>query len=311
MPEELSGVIVVDKPAGLTSHDVVARVRRAIHARRVGHTGTLDPLATGVLPLVVGRATRLARFLAAGEKVYDAELRLGVATDTYDVTGSPVAGATAELPDRHRVESALARFHGTFWQTPPAFSAKKIGGVPAYALARRRVPVAPAPVTVTVFRLELTELNGDRVRLHIVSSAGFYVRSLAHEVGRVLGCGAHLTALRRERSGEFTLADAAPLDEIERDAAAVSRRLRPLGALLPELPALVLTPQGARRAAHGNPVPAEDTVARLQGPGARSSSQPTTEATGFVRLLDAHGALVAIAESDPARTALQPIVVLV
>ncbi len=189
IPASVNGALVIDKPAGPSSHDVVARVRRALRVERVGHTGTLDPLAMGVLPLLLGQATRLARFLAAGDKAYDARIRLGVATDTYDAAGEPVARASGTLdgvaiPDPSAVAHALAEFRGAIQQTPPPFSAKRIGGMRAYDLARRKAPVAPAPVTVTVHALDLVGVDGSAVDVRLVSSAGFYVRSLAHDLGR-------------------------------------------------------------------------------------------------------------------------------
>src|SRR3954453_19276487 len=221
----MNGVLVVDKPIGPTSHDVVARVRRILGERRIGHTGTLDPLATGVLPLVIGRATRLARFLSASDKTYEAEVTLGLATDSGDkegrTVGVPYAGA---LPGPAAVEQALGQFRGSFLQRPPALSAKKIGGVRSYALARQarfaqggpaaagdvsttREPAAVVldPVTVTVSRLEILNYGAPTLLLRIVCSAGFYVRSLARDLGEALGTGGHLTALRRTASGRLAV----------------------------------------------------------------------------------------------------------
>ena len=218
----MDGLLVIDKPVGPTSHDVVARVRRALRERRIGHTGTLDPLATGVLPLVVGRATRLARFLSGSDKSYEAEVRLGVATDTDDAEGLPVGEAhSASWPTRDVIDRALDSFRGQFAQTPPAFSAKKVAGRRSYTIHRgrtrdgvRSVP-GPSPLQsqrVTVTQLTLTECAGDRVRLTVICSAGFYVRALARDLGERLGTGAHLAALRRTRVGDLTLDQAVPLD---------------------------------------------------------------------------------------------------
>ena len=218
MPGTLDGLLVVDKPSGPSSHDVVARVRRALGERRIGHTGTLDPLATGVLLLVLGRATRLARFLTARTKTYDAVVRLGVATDTYDADGTPVGPAHAGAwPDAEAVARALDAFRGTFAQQPPAFSAKKVGGVRSYQAARQHaarpdaaVPL-PAPVSVTTYALDVIEQADALLTLRVVCSAGFYVRALAHDLGAALGCGAHLVGLRRTETSGFTLDDALPL----------------------------------------------------------------------------------------------------
>jgi tRNA pseudouridine55 synthase len=295
----MDGVLVVDKPAGPTSHDVVVRVRRALGERRIGHTGTLDPLATGVLPLVVGRATRLAQLLTATPKTYDAVIRLGRETDTYDVTGTEVRDwrprrSAAEIT-REELERALERFRGTFWQQPPPFSAKKVGGRRAYSLARRRRPVVLSPVPVTVEALDLVGYDPpDRVRVRLVSSAGFYARAFAHDLGAVLGCGGCLEALRREKSGGFGLDIAVPLDVVEQEGPAAAARLVPLGALLPDLPGVVLTERGVARARHGHAVTPTEFA-----PSLAASSAVDRRVAPRVRLLDRHGRLVAVAEVGP------------
>src|SRR3982751_5194175 len=209
----MDGLLVIDKPAGPTSHDVVARMRRALGERRIGHTGTLDPGASGVLPLVVGRATRLAKFLSGGSKIYEAIVRLGVATNTYDADGSPVGAAwTGAMPSRDAIDAALAAFRGVCLQRPPIYSAKKIDGERSYNIARASHPAqpagpAPAAVSVTVHRLDLVGVNSEEVTLVVEASAGFYVRSLAHDLGQRLGTGAHLSALRRTQASGLTLED--------------------------------------------------------------------------------------------------------
>jgi tRNA pseudouridine55 synthase len=299
----MNGVLVVDKPSGPTSHDVVGRVRRALGTRRIGHTGTLDPLATGVLPLVIGRATRLAQFLSSDAKEYLADVRFGFATTTYDALGSEVAGYVGEeLPagpvDLSGLDCALEEFRGTYLQTPPAFSAKKVSGTPAYELARAGQRPALRSVEVTVSALEIVERGDRTARLRVVCSSGFYVRSLAHELGQRLGCGAHLAALRRTRAGSFQLSDAVPLDVIEAEGAAAASRLIPLERLLPAVPGVVLTGEGVRRALHGNLVPPSEYVPEERPAGPR------------VRLLDEGGSLLGIAESE-AGGVLHPVVVLV
>jgi tRNA pseudouridine55 synthase len=299
----MNGVLVVDKPSGPTSHDVVGRVRRAIGTRRVGHTGTLDPLATGVLPLVVGRATRLAQFLSADDKEYLADVRFGVATTTYDALGSETPGVAGDERehgpvDLSSLDRALDEFRGTYLQTPPAFSAKKIAGKPAYELARAGQAPELTPVEVTVSAIEVVEAGDCDVRLRVVCSSGFYVRTLAHELGQRLGCGAHLAALRRTRAGSFHLRDAVALDEVEADRARAASRLVPLERLLPELAPAVLTGEGVRRALHGNLVPPSEYRSAAVATGTR------------VRLLDEAGALLGIAEPEPGG-ALHPVIVLV
>ena len=310
----MNGVLVVDKPLGPTSHDVVARVRHATGISRIGHTGTLDPLATGVLPLVIGRATRLAQFLTSDEKEYLAGIRLGVATATYDAEERVVRNPNGEpvmlLPIAHRpalvaddLREALTSFTGTFWQVPPPFSAKKVAGTPAYLLARRRKAVELKPVEVTVSELELVSYTDGLATVRLVCSSGFYVRSLAHDFGGRLGCGAHLESLRRIRAGEFELRQAVPLPVIQEQGTAALSRLVPLESLLAGLRHVVVNERGARRAAHGNALAAEDL---RDADGAA----PAAPAPGPVRVLDADGALLAIGQ-EIGGGLLQPVVVLV
>lgn len=301
------GVLVVDKPAGMTSHDVVLCARRLLGVRRIGHIGTLDPLATGVLPLVVGRATRLAALLSGGRKTYRAVIRLGLATDTHDAAGAPLPGppgaeARARGLEREAVEAACRRFTGVFRQQPPAFSAKKVDGVRAYRLARRQRQVDLRPVEVTVHDFGILALDDARLHCRVSCSPGFYMRTLAHDLGQALGCGGCLEQLRRERSGAFTLEDAVDLQAGADGPRALRETLIALAALLPELPAIVVTPHGARRASHGNPLRPADIAGgaeRLAGGGA-----------GDVRVCDAAGSLLAIA-APAAGGALHPRIVLV
>jgi tRNA pseudouridine55 synthase len=250
----MDGLLLIDKPRGLTSHDVVARLRGVTGERRVGHTGTLDPLATGLLPLVFGRATRLASLLAAGEKTYEATVALGQATDTDDSAGRPVGEARDTAGVAGRLHEVLQGFRGTFDQTPPIHSAKKVAGTPAYTLARQDRPVALKPVTVTVHALELIEQGDREIRLTMRVTAGFYVRALARDLGNRLGCGAHLAALRRTATGSFVVEDALGLDEAIRFGPALGSHLIPPAAALPALPAVVVTAPGLERVRHGNPV---------------------------------------------------------
>jgi tRNA pseudouridine55 synthase len=288
---DVDGLLVIDKPEGPTSHDVVARVRRLLRIPGVGHTGTLDPMATGVLPLVLGKATRLARFLTSDAKRYQAEVRLGVATDTYDRQGDATGDAVAVAVTREDVEAALSGFRGEITQTPPSYSAKKIGGVSAHRLARRGEAVTPAAVQVTVHHLELLEFSGDRLTLEVHCSAGFYVRSLAHDLGAALGCGAHLTALRRTASGDWTLAHAMPLAECERDQDAMRAHVVPLSALLASWPAATVNVDGERRVRHGQMLRPADLISPEAGAGGADEA----EIEG-VRVLTVAGDLIAIAQ---------------
>ncbi len=295
----MNGVLLVDKPSGLTSHDVVARLRRATGERAIGHTGTLDPRATGLLPLVLGRATRLASLLSSGDKTYDATVCLGVATDTDDADGQPLGTPVTTLPDAGAVDEALDTFRGTFQQVPPRHSAKKIAGRKAYELARRAQPVELAPVAVTVTALERLSFDGALLQIRVSAGSGFYVRALARDLGARLGCGAHLQALRRTRSGGFDVSSAIPLDEAERLGRALETRLIPAADALPHLPSVKMTASGLTRAMHGNPLGPTDLEGRWV---------PPAGAGGPVRLLADDGRLVALAHSRGG--ALHPVTVL-
>jgi tRNA pseudouridine55 synthase len=307
----MDGLLVLDKPVGPTSHDVVARVRRLLAEPRVGHTGTLDPGASGVLPLVIGRATRLARFLSGADKSYEATIQLGTATDSWDSDGRPTGLACAgPFPDRKTIEHALDRFRGTFLQQPPAYSAKRIAGTRSHRLARAAasdatsVPILPAPVEVTVSALKLLEVDGARVTIRVDCSAGFYVRGLAHDLGEQLGTGAHLAGLRRVRSGEVTIADATPLAILERDADAARAAIVPLRQILPGLPGLRLTREGVRRAGHGLDVGLAHVEAGLDAGAFPAGARA-------LRLLDQDGDLIAVGEPVEESGLLHPAVVLV
>jgi len=210
----MNAVLIIDKPAGLTSHDVVNRARRILNERSIGHLGTLDPMATGVLPLVIGSLTRLAQFYTASEKTYEGAIRFGFATDTYDAEGEATTATQDVTLQADQVEAVAAHFRGLIEQTPPPFSAKKIKGVPAYKLARKQQEVVLKPVQVEIKALEILSVERDRVRFRARVASGTYMRSVAHEMGRELGCGAHLESLRRTAVAEFTLEDAHTLDEV-------------------------------------------------------------------------------------------------
>jgi len=235
----VDGAIVVDKPAGWTSHDAVARLRRLAGTRRIGHLGTLDPIATGVLPLVIGRATRLSQFYTRSEKVYEATIRFGYSTDTYDREGRPSSPVSQMEIDPEEVDRKLAGFRGTFLQTPPPVSAKKVGGVPAYRLARAQLAVELKPVQVEVYEATLLGVEGQDARIRVHCSSGTYLRAIAHEMGQMMGCGAHLYDLRRTLSGEFTLDQARTMAQLEQLAQEerLTEALVPAASLLPDFPA--------------------------------------------------------------------------
>jgi tRNA pseudouridine55 synthase len=300
----MDGLLVIDKPVGPTSHDVVARMRRVLGERRIGHTGTLDPNASGVLPLVIGKATRLAKFLSGGSKTYEALVHLGVATDTYDAEGTPVGAPwTGAMPARDAIERVLDEFRGTFMQQPPAYSAKKLDGERSYNLARANRPAYPAhpahpaypalpAVSVTVYRLDLISVEAEDAALLVESSAGFYVRSLAHDIGQRLGVGAHLAALRRTVSSGLTLEDATPLEFAEQSKEDAMDAVVPMESMLPQFSQVVLTDETLLQAIHGRNISASGPV------------------SGPVRLVDQLGQLVGIGEPTSVPGVLHPAVVL-
>ena len=287
----VSGILNIDKPPGWTSHDVVARVRRLTGQRRVGHAGTLDPLATGVLLVCVGQATRVAEYLMAGQKRYRARLRLGISTDTYDADGQvtrDVETVDVSLPE---IEAALPVFVGEIAQVPPMYSALKRDGQPLYKLARRGETVPRQPRQVTIEALGIVDWAPPELTLDVVCSPGTYVRSLAHDLGERLGCGAHVTALRRLASGRFTSAEAISLQALA-DAAAAgdwAHLLHPLDAALLDLEAVNVDASGTQRLFHGQPIPC-----------------PRPPATALGRVYDPAGTLIAIVAHDPDATLWRP-----
>jgi len=254
----VNGLFIIDKPGGMTSHDVVSRLRKITGEKSIGHLGTLDPMATGVLPLVLGKFTRLAQYFSSAEKSYTGSIRLGFATDTYDAEGQP-AGPDVFDPMQpsltlESVRQAANRFHGVMQQMPPAYSAKKIGGKAAYQLAREGKPVELKTATVDITHFEIEALDGPQARFRMSISAGGYVRSVAHEIGQDLGCGAHLSSLRRTQAGVFTLAEAHTLDELApfagNEEALEGFSIHPR-VLLPEMPAVTGDPMALGRLRNG------------------------------------------------------------
>ena len=252
----LNAVMVVDKPAGWTSHDVVARVRRLVGEHSIGHLGTLDPLATGVLPLVLGRLTRLCQFYSASEKTYEGTICLGIATDTYDADGEPLGPPQAVKVSLEEVRQAASPLIGPIQQLPPPFSAKKIHGVPAYKLARKKQEVELQPVQVEVGEFTISNLQGEMLEFRCRVSSGTYVRSLAHDLGQRLGIGAHLASLRRTVVAEFDIEQAHTLEEIAE--AAGNSRLDDLlfhpRRVLPHIPSVTATDEDIGKIRHGRAV---------------------------------------------------------
>jgi tRNA pseudouridine55 synthase len=291
---ELSGILIIDKPAGMTSHDVVAAVRRILHIRQVGHFGTLDPFATGVLPLSLGKATRFAQFYLKSRKAYQGAICFGFSTDTYDATGEPMSAPVACHPDAEAIEWAFATFTGRIAQTPPPFSAKRVKGVRAYELARRHEPVKLEPVEVEIYALELIALEDNAARFSVECSGGTYVRSLAHDVGRKLDCPAHLASLRRTAVAEFKESQAITLGELESNArdGALDKVRIPLEQLLPECPALVVRGREEKSVRHGHAF--ELAQALRAGRGLRPD-QAGHAPISLLKILNAERRLIAVA----------------
>jgi len=249
----MNGLLVLDKPSGLTSHDVVAIVRRATGEKSIGHLGTLDPMATGVLPLLLGKYTRLAQFFGQAEKHYEGHIRFGYATDTFDAEGTPAAPPRPLTQSLGELQGLAKAFHGAIDQVPPVYSAKKINGVPAHKLARAGVEVPVKPARITIHGFELASLEGDTAAFTMQVSAGGYVRSVAHELGQMAGCGAHLSSLRRTRAGVFTLEHAITVEELKQAAtpAEIEAMLPHPRTLLPEMPSVTVDEQMAGRLRNG------------------------------------------------------------
>lgn len=266
----MNGVLVVDKPKGPTSSDVVQIVRRALKVKKAGHTGTLDPMATGVLPLCLGDATRIAQVLTDGNKSYDATLKLGVTTDTLDAEGAVLQTRAVPTLTRERLEQVFAAFRGALKQTPPMYSAIKKDGKRLYELARAGEEVEREARAVTVFSLTLNDFTSDELKLSVACSKGFFVRTLAADIGEALGCGAHLTALRRTQSGPFAIARAIPLQEIvDKGAEAVAGKLASLDESLAFLPEVKTNEAEADRVKHGGVVEVarpDEAMVRVTGP---------------------------------------------
>ena len=302
LPPTMNGVLVIDKPQDLTSHDVVAAARRLLSEDRIGHTGTLDPLATGVLPLALGQATRLARFLTAADKDYDVTIRFGLSTDSYDITGAETRRTDA-VPSEQEITAALPQLRGDYLQQPPAYSAKKVQGRRAYQLARADKAVVLAPAPVRVSRAELLEFTGPLARVALTCSSGFYVRAFAHSLGELVGTGACLETLRRTRSGDFNLAVAVSMETLQ-DARRALANLFPLERLLSRFPAVTITGQGRAHVSHGRELGASDYEPMLD-------LSEVSNAPAWIRLLDSQGALVAIATAGSRPDSLHPSVVLI
>ena len=313
-PAAFDGALVVNKPKGKTSHDVVDAVRRLVGFRQIGHLGTLDPLATGVLVLLLGKATRLVRFYTGRRKRYTGGFRFGLATNTYDSEGVAQGPDTAPELDRETLERFATESLGRFDQMPPIFSAKKVHGRPAYELARNNEPVELKPASVELFEYRLLEVEGSIARFSIECSSGTYVRSLAHDMGQKLGCGAHLAEICRTAVGEFSLEQANTLEELTeaKSAGKFESRMIPLEGLLPSFPRTQVLPVLEKRVRHGGKF--NILLSQLKSgyqelpPGATTELESDGNVLPLLRVFSQQNKLIAIAEAVVPRT-YQPLVV--
>jgi tRNA pseudouridine55 synthase len=282
----MDGVITINKPSGVTSHDVVESVRKILHEKRIGHTGTLDPLATGVLVLCVGRATRIAQYLEAGEKEYKAIMRLGVTTDTLDAEGQILETRSYTPPDRQKIIDVLKGFTGSIMQRPPAYSAVKVAGVPSYKLARVGKAELLKPRAVTIQSIELTAYEDPVASLSVRCSKGVYIRTLCAEIGEALGMGAHLIGLERTRSGRFSLDHAITLDSLRATMMAgnAEQVITPIDDALAAFPAIPISDAETVRVLHGNQISCPSSFANITGDRVRLHS-PSGRLLGIARIV--------------------------
>jgi tRNA pseudouridine55 synthase len=314
-PAAFEGALVMDKPRGKTSHDVVEAVRRIVGFRQIGHLGTLDPLATGVLVMLLGRATRLAQFYAGRRKRYEATVRFGFATDTYDADGAAAGPDAAPTLDRATIEGYATKLTGRFPQMPPVYSAKKFHGKSAHSLVRKNKPVELKAVEIEVYEFRVVNVEGSRARVAIECAAGTYIRSLAHEMGIMLGCGAHLEEIVRTAVGEFTLDQAVKVEDLMEagKSGKITEYVIPLERLLPELPSVTVLPiveKAVRNGGKFSVVPTQvkaGHVAMAQGAPAELDSGEWKPAR--LRVFSAQEKLIAIAEAIVPRT-YRPVLVL-
>lgn len=307
----MDGLVLVDKPRGMTSHDVVVYIRRILDRKQVGHFGTLDPLATGLLLVAVGSATRLFPYYSRHDKTYAGEIRLGFSTDTYDAAGKATSEESRLFPDGDVVVASMDRFVGPLDQLPPPYSAKKFNGKRLYKWARANKEVRPNASSVTIHSFSLTAYSPPTINFEVRCTAGTYVRSLAHDLGRALGCGAHLSALRRLSAGPFRIQDAHSLSEIEElgGSGKPERFLLPLESLLPEYPKGVLSEHGGRDLQKGRAIPKREILRTIPA-GAGSMTPTPLAAEAVIRIFSLEGRFLALARPLEGQDSLLPFLLL-
>lgn len=309
--EKMDGIIEVNKPRDITSHDVVQEIRHIIQNQKVGHFGTLDPMATGLLLIAVGKATKLFPFFSEMEKVYQGRIRLGISTDTYDSTGKPLGEELFSFPEKEVLLRKMRLFEGRILQTAPPFSAKKHKGKPLYTFARKNQEVIIKPHTVEIKYFHLSAYNPPLLQFSVHCSSGTYIRSLAHELGRKLGCGAHLSELIRNRIGSYDLNDALTLKEIRKymEQKQIRNFLIPLESLLPHFPKIILTEAGKKRAQSGGIIqPVHVLDIQMNNPSLRKNKDSNKNPVN--RLFSPDGKLIAFARMNPEKGGLHPFLVI-
>ena len=304
----VDGLLLLDKPSYITSHRVVLEIRKIIHAKKVGHYGTLDPLATGLLVVAVGRATRLFPFFSKADKVYKGQIQLGHSTDTYDSQGEPTSPEKKDFPSKRRLVKVMKRFEGEIDQIPPPYSAKKYKGKPLYVLARKKEEFELRSSRVFVHYFELTSYNPPFLHFTVKCSSGTYIRSLAHNLGQALGCGAHLASLTRIKVGDFDLDQAYSLEDIRRlvEGGKTEDVLLPLETLFPQFPKIILKESGVALVKNGNPIFPEHILSIF--PQDNSLSAPTQE--HIFKLFSEKGKMLAFGRRDPQRYSIHPFLVI-
>ena len=304
----IDGLLLLDKPSYITSHQVVLEIRKIFHAKKAGHYGTLDPLATGLLVVAVGRATRLFPFFSKADKVYKGQIRLGYSTDTYDSQGQPISPEKKDFPSKQRLVEVIKRFEGEIDQIPPPFSAKKYKGKPLYVLARKKEKYELKSSRIFVHYFDLTSYNPPLLHFTVRCSSGTYIRSLAHNLGQALGCGAHLSSLTRIKVGDFDLDHAYSLEDIRRliKGGKTKDVLLPLETLLPQFPKIILKESGAALIKNGNPIFPENILSMF--PQDNSFSAPAQE--HIFRLFSKKGKMLAFGRRNPQRDSIHPFLVI-
>jgi tRNA pseudouridine55 synthase len=306
----MDGILLINKPPRLTSHDIVQKVRKILHIQKVGHFGTLDPMATGLMIVAIGKATRFFPFYSKLNKAYRGQIRLGFATDTYDADGKPSSVENTHYPSEEMLLKNMDNFVGEIQQIPPLFSAKKYKGKPLYVMARKNLDVKPKPVSIRIYNFRLLSYTPPFIQFEAACSSGTYIRSLAHDLGQALSCGAHLSQLERTAIGDFHIRSSLSLDELESQflKSEIEKRLIPIDSVLPDYPSITLNEKGVKKKKNGNMVFAEHIHA--QSEVSFDFPDTLTEPVRICRMFDKEGRLLALGKFHPEKNGLHPYLVI-